>query len=174
MNHNCLNWNYKLCLFAASVGLTGGVAGGGEEDLAGHGAVDPGEVGGERGGELVGGVGGRGEGHARRRQLTYVPIQLVETCSTRRETWLVTSVWFWVSLLSGRFLKSSFQTASRECFQLLGIFFLGKPLRVSHPGHTRQCPKLSFYFCALTGCTSHKIMHPEIAACTLLLYSNNK
>ena len=35
-------------------------------------------------------------------------------------------------------------------------------------------PEIKLLFCALTGCTSHKTVHPETALCTLLIYSNNK
>ena len=34
--------------------------------------------------------------------------------------------------------------------------------------------EIKLLFGALTGCTSHKIVHPEIALCTLPIYSNNK
>ena len=34
--------------------------------------------------------------------------------------------------------------------------------------------EIRLLFCALTGCTSHKTVHPEIASCTLPIYSNNK
>ena len=34
--------------------------------------------------------------------------------------------------------------------------------------------EIKLLFCALAGCTSHKTVHPEIAPCTLPIYSNNK
>ena len=34
--------------------------------------------------------------------------------------------------------------------------------------------EIKLLFCALTGCTSHKTVHPEISPCTLPVYSNNK
>ena len=34
--------------------------------------------------------------------------------------------------------------------------------------------EIKLLFCALTGCTSHKTVHPEIAPCTLPIYSNDK
>ena len=34
--------------------------------------------------------------------------------------------------------------------------------------------EIKLLFCALAGCTSHKTVHPEIAPCTLRIYSNNK
>ena len=34
--------------------------------------------------------------------------------------------------------------------------------------------EINLLFCALAGCTSHKTVHPEIAPCTLPIYSNNK
>ena len=46
---------------------------------------------------------------------------------------------------------------------------------------TRMCvsyaptvSEIKLLFCALAGCTSHKTVHPEIAQCTLPIYSNNK
>ena len=34
--------------------------------------------------------------------------------------------------------------------------------------------EIKHLFCALAGCTSNKTVHPEIAPCTLPVYSNNK
>ena len=34
--------------------------------------------------------------------------------------------------------------------------------------------EIKLLFCAPAGCTSHKTVHPEIAPCTLPIYSNNK
>ena len=34
--------------------------------------------------------------------------------------------------------------------------------------------EIKLSFCALAGCTSHKTVHPEIATCTLPIYSNDK
>ena len=34
--------------------------------------------------------------------------------------------------------------------------------------------EIKLLFCAFAGCTSHKTVHPEIAQCTLPIYSNNK
>ena len=34
--------------------------------------------------------------------------------------------------------------------------------------------EIKVLFCAFTGCTSPKTVHPEIFACTLSIYSNNK
>ena len=34
--------------------------------------------------------------------------------------------------------------------------------------------EIKLLFCARAGCTSHKTVHPEIAPCTLPIYSNNK
>ena len=34
--------------------------------------------------------------------------------------------------------------------------------------------EIKLLFCELAGCTSHKTVHPEIAPCTLPIYSNNK
>ena len=34
--------------------------------------------------------------------------------------------------------------------------------------------EIKLLFCALTGCTSQKTVHPEISPCTLPIYSNNK
>ena len=40
--------------------------------------------------------------------------------------------------------------------------------------HAYAVSEIKLLFCALAGCTSHKTVHPEIASCTLPIYSNNK
>ena len=39
---------------------------------------------------------------------------------------------------------------------------------------TNSVSEIKLLGCALAGCTSHKTVHPEIAPCTLQIYSNNK
>ena len=40
--------------------------------------------------------------------------------------------------------------------------------------HNIAVSEIKLLFCALAGCTSHKTVHPEIAPCTLPIYSNDK
>ena len=40
--------------------------------------------------------------------------------------------------------------------------------------HSKAVSEIKLLDCAFAGCTSHKTVHPEIAPCTLPIYSNNK
>ena len=59
----------------------------------------------------------------------------------------------------------------RRC-TVLSIYEQYRALR--GPYHIPAVSEIKLLFCALAGCTSHKTVHPEIAPCTLLIYSNNK